>query len=160
MDDPASLALANEKLHQQPQQQIAIHRAADIAAAAAAGGGSNAVLTDVALRNLPVHITSPGQGAGGSDGDGDDDDVYVTRMDLVKRTLNFLVDWLRDEDAIAVCGFSNAARTILPWSLVGHGREKIKERIASLEPDEKTNLYDGISCGFDMLDEIVEGFER
>ncbi|MFD8826963.1 von Willebrand factor type A domain-containing protein [Streptomyces sp. NPDC059605] len=76
------------------------------------------------------------------------------RLDLVKQSLRILADELRDDDSISLVTFSDEAETLLPMTRVGGHRDKILDRVDSMEATDSTNVEAGIRRGYE---EAVEG---
>ncbi|GAA2089657.1 VWA domain-containing protein [Streptomyces albiaxialis] len=77
------------------------------------------------------------------------------RLDLAKKALRTAADHLRAEDSAALVTFSDTAKTVLPMTrLGGGGRERLRDAVAGLEPQQDTNLGAGVTRGYE---EAAEG---
>ncbi|NBM19851.1 VWA domain-containing protein [Streptomyces sp. GC420] len=76
------------------------------------------------------------------------------RLDLVRESLDLMVDRLRDDDSLALVTFSGNAETRLPMTRLGDSRSRIHEVIDGLQPTDSTNVEAGITTGYQ---EAVEG---
>ncbi|TXS78923.1 DUF3520 domain-containing protein [Streptomyces sp. sk2.1] len=79
------------------------------------------------------------------------------RLDLVKQSLRILAGELRDDDSISLVTFSDEAETLLPMTRVGGHRDKIRDRVDSMEATDSTNVEAGIRRGYE---EAVEGHAK
>ncbi|MFG3258088.1 VWA domain-containing protein [Streptomyces sp. NPDC048172] len=81
------------------------------------------------------------------------------RLDLAKKALGMAADQLRAEDSAALVTFSGTAKTVLPMTrLGGGGRERLREAVRGLEPQQDTNLGAGVTRGYEeAADGIREG---
>ncbi|UCH60887.1 MAG: von Willebrand factor type A domain-containing protein [Anaerolineales bacterium] len=71
------------------------------------------------------------------------------RLELVKRSLQLLVDRLRPEDNVAIVVYGSTARVVLnPVS--GQERETILRTIYSLSPEGSTNAEAGLRLGYEL----------
>lgn len=71
------------------------------------------------------------------------------RLELVKRSLQLLVDRLRPEDSVAIVVYGSTARIAL-HPVSGQERETILEAIYSLSPEGSTNAEAGIRLGYEL----------
>ncbi|MGW0854764.1 YfbK domain-containing protein [Streptomyces sp. NPDC002690] len=79
------------------------------------------------------------------------------RLDLVRTSLAYLTEQLRDDDSVALVTFSDEAETVVPMTgLRGH-RTKIREAVESLHTQSATNVAAGVERGYD---EAVEGIRE
>jgi hypothetical protein len=79
----------------------------------------------------------------------------LSRLDLVKHTLNTFVQSLSDNDMICIIKFSNSAQIISDFiKLDSHGKNTVKNNIKCLESDGMTNLWAGIKMGIDKIASI------
>jgi len=71
------------------------------------------------------------------------------RLELVKQSLQLLVDRLRPQDSVAIVAYTTNAWVVLP-STSGENRETILEAIYSLEPLQTTNAEAGLRLGYQL----------
>jgi len=69
------------------------------------------------------------------------------KLSLVKKSLNLLVEQLREEDRIAITVYAGSAGTVLP-STSGHNKRKIKQCINRLEAGGSTAGAQGIQLAY------------
>ncbi len=63
------------------------------------------------------------------------------KLDSVKRSLHFLLDFLGPEDKISIVTFSDTAKTVLSQVAVSaNEKENIRARISIMQPEANTNL--------------------
>jgi len=73
-------------------------------------------------------------------------------MDLVKSTLFRLVEQLRDSDRLCIIGFSDEASRKCPLLCCSEeGKNTLKEKIATLTPQENTNIAAGLKMALETL---------
>ena len=77
------------------------------------------------------------------------------RIDLLKSSLDVLLDELRPDDEIAVVAFSTTAWVVLPLTEVGEAWE-IRRALHSLTPKGSTNAEQGLRLGYRMLREEAD----
>ncbi len=89
-------------------------------------------------------------------GNGSEDDGY-SRLDLVKHTLNTLVTALSDADYACVIKFSTVADVFIPLTqLTDNNKKLLIEKLKHLEPENQTNLWDGIRLAIDEISTLRE----
>jgi Ca-activated chloride channel family protein len=71
------------------------------------------------------------------------------RLELVKHSLQLLVDRLRPDDTVAIVVYGSEARTVL-YPTSGEDRATILNAIYSLRPEGATNAEAGLRVGYDM----------
>ena len=71
------------------------------------------------------------------------------RLDLVKQTANLLINRLRADDSVSVVAFTTQARIVLQPT-PGSDRRRILNAIRGLQPENTTNVEDGLRLGFDL----------
>lgn len=76
------------------------------------------------------------------------------RLDLVRTSLAYLTEQLRDDDSVALVTFSDEAETVVPMTALRGHRTKIREAVESLHTESSTNVAAGVERGYD---EAVEG---
>lgn len=69
------------------------------------------------------------------------------KMPFVKQSLKIFLRSLAANDIVSIVTFSTDARTLVPAQKVGDGAW-IETAVNRLEPDQNTNLYDGLMVGF------------
>ena len=76
----------------------------------------------------------------------------LTRIDLVKHTLNTFVHSLSDNDMICIIKFSNNAYVVSDFiKLNRNGKNITIENIKKIQPDGMTNMWAGIKLGIDKI---------
>jgi Mg-chelatase subunit ChlD len=79
----------------------------------------------------------------------------LTRLDLVKHTLNTIVHSLSDFDMLCIIKFSNSAEVVSDFIQLNRmGKECVLKNIKRLQPDCMTNLWAGIKLGIDKINQI------
>ena len=79
----------------------------------------------------------------------------LSRLDLVKHTLNTITNSLSDNDKLCIVKFSNTAQVISDFvNLNKYGKDITSENIKRLQPDAMTNLWAGIKLGIDKIASI------
>ncbi|MFK0144708.1 von Willebrand factor type A domain-containing protein [Streptomyces griseus] len=79
------------------------------------------------------------------------------RLDLVRKSLAVLTDELRDDDSVSLVTFSDAAETRLPMTRLQGNRNRIKDVVEEMRPEQSTNVEAGITRGYE---ESVEGHRK
>ncbi|WP_371623484.1 von Willebrand factor type A domain-containing protein [Streptomyces sp. NBC_01116] len=79
------------------------------------------------------------------------------RLDLVRKSLAILADELRDDDSLSLVTFSDEAETRLPMTRLRGNRNRIKNVVEKMRPDQSTNVEAGITRGYE---ESVEGHRK
>ncbi|MBU1702627.1 MAG: von Willebrand factor type A domain-containing protein [Candidatus Eisenbacteria bacterium] len=74
------------------------------------------------------------------------------RIELLKSSMDILLDELRPDDELGIVAFSNTARVVLPMTSL-KDEEKIHRAIHSLQPNGSTNVEQGLEFGYAMLRE-------
>lgn len=69
------------------------------------------------------------------------------RLELVKRSLQLLVERLRPDDSVAIVVYGSEARLVLPPT-IGSDRESILHAIYRLQPEGSTNAEAGLIMGY------------
>lgn len=72
------------------------------------------------------------------------------RLELVKHSLDILLDELRPDDEIGIVQFGSTARVVLPVTPVAEADE-IRRAIRSLYPEGSTNAEGGLRLGYEMM---------
>jgi hypothetical protein len=68
-----------------------------------------------------------------------------SRLDIVKFTIQVLIEVMNEKDSIAIVTFSTSARVILPVTLLNPaGKARALRALQEIQPDSQTNIYDGI----------------
>jgi Ca-activated chloride channel family protein len=73
----------------------------------------------------------------------------ANRLPLVKRSMNLLVENLRDNDRVAIVVYAGASGLVLP-STSGKEKDTIRQAIANLEPGGSTNGAAGIKLAYEI----------
>ncbi|HVS62164.1 MAG TPA: von Willebrand factor type A domain-containing protein [Thermoanaerobaculia bacterium] len=73
------------------------------------------------------------------------------RLELVKRSLELLIDELGPEDSIGLVVYSSNARAVLEPT---HDHDAIRQAIARLVPEGSTNLEDGFQIAYEMASRV------
>jgi Mg-chelatase subunit ChlD len=75
-----------------------------------------------------------------------------SRMDLVKHSVNTIVQCLRPEDSLAIIGFNNSASKILDITYMDErGKKEAMIALDRIKEGGGTNLWDGLSMGLNEL---------
>ena len=73
--------------------------------------------------------------------DPENKEIFYTRMDLAKHTINSIGAMLGPEDSLAVVSFSTAAKIVLePTRMDDAGKGKLKAVLQTVQPDAMTNI--------------------
>jgi len=73
--------------------------------------------------------------------DPENKEIFYTRMDLAKHTINSIGAMLGPDDSLAVVSFSTAAKTVLePTRMDDAGKGKLKAVLQTVQPDAMTNI--------------------
>ena len=79
----------------------------------------------------------------------------LTRLDLVKHTLNTFVHSLSDNDMMCIIKFSNNAYVVSDFIKLNRtGKDITIENIKKIQPDRMTNMWAGIKLGIDKIASI------
>ncbi len=79
------------------------------------------------------------------------------RLELVKQSLRLLVDQLRRTDTVSIVAFTTNARVVL-GPTCGAERDAILRAIDTLEPENTTNVDEGLRLGYDLARrQLLEG---
>ena len=77
--------------------------------------------------------------------DPDNKEIFYTRMDLAKHTINSVAALLGPEDSLALVSFSTQAKIVMDPTLMDDaGRSKLKKVLATVHADASTNIDDAI----------------
>lgn len=80
------------------------------------------------------------------------------RLSLVKEALRTAAGELRAEDSVSLVTFSADAETVLPMTRLGDGgRQRLRDAVAELEPQNSTNLGAGLKEGYAQAAEHRRG---
>jgi Ca-activated chloride channel family protein len=79
--------------------------------------------------------------------------ALTNRLDLVKRSLELLVERLRPTDTVAIVVFGDSARVLLSPT-PGSDSASILNAIYSLQPEGSTNTEDGLRLGYSVASQI------
>lgn len=78
--------------------------------------------------------------------------TQFSRLDLVKHTLNTIIMSLTEHDELCIITFSTNAQVFqLPTRLTEPQKHVIMEKIKYIQPDNQTNLWDGIRAALDVI---------
>jgi Ca-activated chloride channel family protein len=70
------------------------------------------------------------------------------KIENARRASNLLVDDLADGDIVSIVSFNDDAKTIAePTTLSSETRRSLKQKIALLQPNGSTNMFDGLGLG-------------
>ena len=73
-------------------------------------------------------------------------------LDIVLHSVRTIIHILSEHDRLALVVYSTTARTILPLTyMTASGRQSALNSIATLRPEDQTNLWDGLVHGLDIL---------
>ena len=72
------------------------------------------------------------------------------RMELVKRSLELLVDQLREDDQVGIVSFDSSGHIVME-STKGAERWKLREALRQMDPGGSTNAAEGMYLGYEML---------
>lgn len=79
----------------------------------------------------------------------------LTRIDLVKHTLNTFVHSLSDNDMMCIIKFSNNAYVVSDFIKLNRtGKDITTENIKKIQPDGMTNMWAGIKLGIDKISSV------
>jgi hypothetical protein len=79
----------------------------------------------------------------------------LTRLDLVKHTLNTFVHSLSDNDMMCIIKFSNNAYVVSDFIKLNRtGKDITIENIKKIQPDGMTNMWAGIKLGIDKISSV------
>ncbi|KAL0298992.1 UNVERIFIED_CONTAM: E3 ubiquitin-protein ligase WAV3 [Sesamum radiatum] len=77
-----------------------------------------------------------------------------SKLDLVKRAVNFVIDNLGPSDRLSVVSFATQARRMLPLRrMTENGREDAKRAVNALVASGGTNIVEGLKKGVRVLEE-------
>ncbi|KAL9165630.1 hypothetical protein ABFS82_06G182300 [Erythranthe guttata] len=80
--------------------------------------------------------------------------MHGTKLNLLKRAVNFVIDELGPSDRLSIVSFSNQARRIFRLSrMTESGRRDAKLAVDSLLTSSGTNIVDGLKKGSRVLEE-------
>lgn len=79
------------------------------------------------------------------------------RLGLVQRSLELLLDQMRDDDKIGIVSFDTNGH-IVQESILGRDRWMAREALRTLSPGGSTNAAEGLFLGYEMIDRnFIEG---
>ncbi|KAK4385575.1 E3 ubiquitin-protein ligase WAV3 [Sesamum angolense] len=80
--------------------------------------------------------------------------MFGSKLDLVKRAVNFVIDNLGPSDRLSVVSFATQARRMLPLRrMTENGREDAKRAVNALVASGGTNIVEGLKKGVRVLEE-------
>jgi Mg-chelatase subunit ChlD len=75
-----------------------------------------------------------------------------SRLDMVKHTLNTIITSLTPRDMICIIKFHTTASIFIPLQNTTENNKKVMmERLTYLEPENQTNIWDGLRVAFDEI---------
>ncbi len=75
-----------------------------------------------------------------------------SRLDMVKHTLNTIITSLTPHDSICIIKFHTTASIFIPLQNATENNKKVMmERLTYLEPENQTNIWDGLRVAFDEI---------
>eukprot|EP00762_Andalucia_godoyi_P005803 ANDGO_06983.mRNA.1 Protein spotted leaf 11 len=75
----------------------------------------------------------------------------LTRLDIVKHSVNTIIETLDDEDSLAIVKFSSDAQVVLPMMRVqGNGKARAKQALMALQTEGSTNIWDGLRVSLEL----------
>ena len=75
-----------------------------------------------------------------------------TRLNLVKESLNYLVNLMNEDDSFALVTFDNNARIINGFTIMNsQNKNQIYQKITSLQAKGGTNIFSGLKIGLDLI---------
>ena len=78
--------------------------------------------------------------------------TQLRKVDLVKHSVRTLTEILNKEDHLALIPFSNFARIELSLTkMTTNGKEKAIQKLSKLNPENATNIWDGLRVALDMV---------
>jgi Mg-chelatase subunit ChlD len=94
-------------------------------------------------------------------GSGQMENDGYSRLDLVKHTLNTLITSLSSEDYCCIVKFSTVADVFVPpTKLTPANKKNLIEKLKGLEPENQTNLWDGVRLAIDTIANLGSTVER
>jgi Mg-chelatase subunit ChlD len=82
--------------------------------------------------------------------------VGFSRLDLVKHSLNTMVEVMNDNDVFAIVTFSSSAKVVLkPMKMNSMGKQIARTYISQLRPDANTNLWSGLQLGLEATKDTL-----
>jgi len=82
---------------------------------------------------------------------GDKEAHGFSRLDLVKHSVNTVINSLGENDYIALVPFSDTASVRLPLTLMNKdGRSVAENIITGMKTEGSTNIWDGLRVGLDL----------
>lgn len=80
-----------------------------------------------------------------------------SRLDLVKHSINTMVEFLEDSDQIALVPFSTSAKIALPLTRTTKaGKNMVRQKTKELATIGTTNIWDGFKVSIDILKQLHE----
>lgn len=75
-----------------------------------------------------------------------------SRLDLVKHSINTMIEFMGDDDEMAVIPFSNAAKIVVPLMRTSKPNKIIiRKAVKDLYGNGSTNIWDGLKTSLDLL---------
>ena len=89
--------------------------------------------------------TEASQGANGAEENG------FTRLDLVKHSINTIINSLGDRDLLALVPFSDSARVAFDLTKMDvNGKNSASNTLKDIRTEGCTNIWDGIKIGLEL----------
>jgi Ca-activated chloride channel homolog len=77
------------------------------------------------------------------------------KLDLVKQSVGLLVKRLRPQDSVAIVAYTTEARVVL-YPVSGRERRTILDAIDALQPENSTNLEQGLEFGYRLANQVFD----
>ncbi|MFE1628954.1 von Willebrand factor type A domain-containing protein [Brevibacillus reuszeri] len=77
------------------------------------------------------------------------------RLELVKKSLNVLLDQLQPKDTVGIVVYGSQGRVLLPPTSIDD-KHRILAAIGSLTPEDSTNVEEGLTLGYEMASRSFE----
>jgi Mg-chelatase subunit ChlD len=90
-------------------------------------------------------------------GTGKEEKHGLSLLDVVKHAVKTVVHSLEPNDRFALVVFSTTARVVFDLTYIGQTKDRIFSKIDGLEPEDTTNLWDGLVKGLDILKASTPG---
>jgi len=85
-------------------------------------------------------------------GEGNEEAHGLSLLDVVKHAIKTVIHTLGRNDRLSLVSFSSAAATVLELTAMNEaGKANALRQLATLQPNGRTNLWDGLKSGMDTL---------